>query len=189
MEQKLDLRIQKTYLALHRAFIALLEEKRFEEVTVNELCERAMIRRATFYKHFADKYEYYAFYLKEISEEFRSRLTLDEDTKDCAAFFSNMALLLLHFMQEHQKLAENVLSSSMFGVLVTAVMEQIHGDAIRALRQTISCRTMSQTQLDGYAAFWAGGLLTTVSHYILHGSPVDEDEFLSVVSGFLPDSH
>ena len=61
MEPKLDLRIQKTYLSLHNAFTELLEEKKFEEFTVNELCERAMIRRNTFYKHFADKYEYFTF--------------------------------------------------------------------------------------------------------------------------------
>ena len=62
MAEKMDLRIRKTYLALHNAFTELLEEKRFEEFTVNELCDRAMIRRTTFYKHFADKYEYFTFY-------------------------------------------------------------------------------------------------------------------------------
>ena len=61
MEKKLDLRIQKTYQALHNAFTILLEEKNFEEITVNELCDAAMIRRTTFYKHFADKYEYFQF--------------------------------------------------------------------------------------------------------------------------------
>ena len=52
MEEKMDLRIRKTYLALHNAFTQLLEEKRFEDFTVNELCDLAMIRRTTFYKHF-----------------------------------------------------------------------------------------------------------------------------------------
>ena len=66
MEKKTDLRIQKTYLALQNAFEALLEEKRFEELTVNELCDKAMIRRTTFYKHFADKYEFFAFYIREM---------------------------------------------------------------------------------------------------------------------------
>ena len=59
----MDLRIQKTYMGLHNAFTDLLEEKRFENITVNELCEKAMIRRTTFYKHFADKYEYFTFYM------------------------------------------------------------------------------------------------------------------------------
>ena len=51
MEEKMDLRIKKTYLSLHNAFVELLEEKCFEELTVNELCDRAMIRRTTFYEY------------------------------------------------------------------------------------------------------------------------------------------
>ena len=66
MEQKTDLRILRTYRSLNEAFTGLMEEKRFEDITVGELCERAMIRRTTFYKHFADKYEYFTFYIKEM---------------------------------------------------------------------------------------------------------------------------
>jgi hypothetical protein len=31
-------------------------------VTVNELCDEAMIRRAAFHKHFADKYDFFFFF-------------------------------------------------------------------------------------------------------------------------------
>ena len=72
MEQKTDLRILRTYRSLNEAFTGLMEEKRFEDITVGELCERAMIRRTTFYKHFADKYEYFTFYIKEMRESFES---------------------------------------------------------------------------------------------------------------------
>lgn len=51
----MDLRIKKTYRALFDAFTELLEEHRFEDLTVAMLCDRAMIRRTTFYKHFRDK--------------------------------------------------------------------------------------------------------------------------------------
>ncbi len=36
---------------------ALLSSKAFEEVTVGELCEKAMLPRATFYNYFDDKYD------------------------------------------------------------------------------------------------------------------------------------
>ena len=42
-----DLRIKKTYRALFDAFTELLEEHRFEDLTVAMLCDRAMIRRTT----------------------------------------------------------------------------------------------------------------------------------------------
>ena len=41
----MDLRIKKTYRALFDTFTELLEEHRFEELTVAMLCDRALIRR------------------------------------------------------------------------------------------------------------------------------------------------
>ena len=46
-------------------------------MTVNLLCERAMIRRTTFYKHFADEYEYLAFYIRELRVGLESQLAPD----------------------------------------------------------------------------------------------------------------
>ena len=62
MEEKTDLRIRKTYKALCDAFVTILEKKRFDDLTVNELCDEATIRCATFYKHFADQYDFFSFF-------------------------------------------------------------------------------------------------------------------------------
>jgi AcrR family transcriptional regulator len=41
---------------LQAALIDLIEEKGFDAVTVGEIAERAMVNRATFYRHYQDKY-------------------------------------------------------------------------------------------------------------------------------------
>ena len=61
VKRKEDLRVTRTKKALTDMLRALLETKRFEDITVNELCEKAKIRRATFYKHFDDKYAFLAY--------------------------------------------------------------------------------------------------------------------------------
>ncbi len=65
-EQRKDLRIVKTQQALTESLKSLFLEKPLTEITVNELCKRAMVRRATFYKHFGDKYELLTFTLKQM---------------------------------------------------------------------------------------------------------------------------
>ena len=123
MEEKMDLRIQKTYLALNNAFVALLEEKRFEELTVNELCDRAMIRRTTFYKHFADKYDYFAFYIREMVSTFRDQLAPDVMDGEAANYFLQMSRELLRFQRMHEKMVRNIRNSSMFPVLLSILLE------------------------------------------------------------------
>ncbi|MFN8530123.1 MAG: TetR family transcriptional regulator [Anaerolineae bacterium] len=41
---------------IEKAFIELLQEKGFQSITVQDITDRAMVNRATFYDHFTDKY-------------------------------------------------------------------------------------------------------------------------------------
>lgn len=47
----------RTLLSLQQAMLSSLSEKSFEEIAVGELCEKAMLPRATFYNYFDDKYD------------------------------------------------------------------------------------------------------------------------------------
>jgi len=52
-----DLRIRRTHKLLQEAMIELVAEKGFDAITVGDIAERAMINRATFYRHYQDKYD------------------------------------------------------------------------------------------------------------------------------------
>jgi len=52
-----DLRIRRTHKFLQEAMIELITEKGFDAITVGDITERAMINRATFYRHYQDKYD------------------------------------------------------------------------------------------------------------------------------------
>ena len=57
MRKHQDIRARFTRKLLQDTLFALLAEKRFEMITVGEIAERAMVNRATFYRHYQDKYE------------------------------------------------------------------------------------------------------------------------------------
>jgi AcrR family transcriptional regulator len=54
--QELDPRVRRTRQLIVDAFMALLSEKGFSSLSVQDITARAQINRATFYAHFADKY-------------------------------------------------------------------------------------------------------------------------------------
>src|SRR5438477_4624508 len=60
-----DPRVKRTRKLLQEALLALLAEKNFDAVTVQDIAERSTINRATFYGHFVDKYELFGSYIHE----------------------------------------------------------------------------------------------------------------------------
>ena len=53
----MDLRIRRTLTNIRNAFLELVVEIGFDNLSVQALCERAVINRATFYRHYRDKYD------------------------------------------------------------------------------------------------------------------------------------
>ena len=68
-EEQTDLRIRRTHKFLQEAMIELITEKGFDAITVGDIAERAMINRATFYRHYQDKYDLVAKIFEETTNE------------------------------------------------------------------------------------------------------------------------
>lgn len=86
--RKDDLRKIKTRMALDGAFTSLIKEKSFDDISVKDITERAMINRGTFYMHFQDKYELLNAYETEL--------------------LSGLSKNLMENIDEHQKLTRKM---------------------------------------------------------------------------------
>lgn len=53
--KNVDRRVLRTQAALQRAFLALMQEKGYAAVTVEDICREANVGRSTFYAHFTSK--------------------------------------------------------------------------------------------------------------------------------------
>lgn len=60
-----DRRIKKTRRAIAEAFWELMQERKFHDITVNDVAARAEISRTTFYHHYADKFHWLEQTLRE----------------------------------------------------------------------------------------------------------------------------
>ena len=62
-----DLRVRRTRKLLQKALLEVASEKGFAHVTVHDIAERAMVNRATFYRHYEDKHDLLRQYMQELS--------------------------------------------------------------------------------------------------------------------------
>lgn len=73
--KKEDLRTRRTKKMILTAFMQLVENKGYEQITVSDIANEAMINRATFYAHFKDKQDVYDYIFNQAFETFISVLT------------------------------------------------------------------------------------------------------------------
>ncbi len=74
-----DLRVKKTKALIKGAFIELVEAKGFDNVTVKDICNKAMINRNTFYLHYLDKIDLLTKLANEVFLEQESTINLTGD--------------------------------------------------------------------------------------------------------------
>ena len=197
----MDLRIEKTYRALLAAFTALLERHRYEDVTVAMLCDEAMIRRTTFYKHFADKAEFFAFFVDSLRINLLRRsdeggrggigrdgnrelavpgkpYDLDEDEPSHAIFQG-----LVEFMLQHETLVDNIFKSSMTGMMMLVMEDKVSEAIQERYRRVLESRPDDGVSVEGAAEFAAGGIVRLLARWWVSGhSEEGERELVDLAS-------
>ena len=178
MEKPLDLRIQKTHKTLIDAFLQLLQVKKFENITVNELCEAAMVRRATFYKHFADKYEFFTFLIQSIQRDFYDNSGFSEQEENSAFPYVDIIRFSLDFLDENETLVQSVLDSSAFPILLDLVSEQIILDLKERLEQEQNCNKKFLLSPELIALSYTGALTNIMRWWVSHKNQMTKDEII-----------
>lgn len=166
MEQKTDLRIIKTYKALTEAFMQMLSEKKFEDIAVNELCERAMVRRATFYKHFADKYEFFAFVVRAKQLEFDAQIQYPAQSLRSRSFYLDIIRRALDFLNSNAKLVQTVLDSNLLPTVMDILSRQIILDITQKLKEDAQNGVPLPASPQVMAQFFTGALMYTITWWV-----------------------
>ncbi|MBQ4157970.1 MAG: TetR/AcrR family transcriptional regulator [Clostridia bacterium] len=181
MEKPLDLRIQKTHTALINAFLQLLQTKRFENITINELCELAMVRRATFYKHFADKYEFFTFFVQWIQREFRNRIIPQEYDRNGVSPYIDIIRFALDFLDENETIVHSVMESNAFPLLLDLISEQIILDVKESLQtdQNNGKELLLSPELMAFS--YTGALLNILRWWIGHKDQMSKEEIVAQI--------
>lgn len=179
MEKTIDLRIQRTYKSLTDAFITMLSEKKFEDITVNELCDRAMIRRPTFYKHFADKYEFFTFFIRQVHDEYIASYEQMHDKEE--SYYVYLFKKGLYFLKEHAALVQRIWESNMMSTLIDMFYEEVYRSVLLHLKKehTLSASHLSPEVL---AAFYAGGIVRLYQLWANQNPAITEEELISQFS-------
>ena len=189
MTGKEDLRIKKTKRALFNAFFNMLSETTFEEITINALCDRADVRRATFYKHYADKFDFLNAITRQLRDRFDSTRWKDASGTNTKEYYVAYAKRVIGFVNEHDMIVKNMLKSDLLPTMMNVITEQNYIDTAERLREAEKDGMVLKASPEAIAMMCSGGIAQIVYHWIIDGKNKDinilEDEIGAMVSALI----
>lgn len=174
-KKKIDARVKRTRDALGDSLIALMQEKPFETITVQDVLDRARVSRSTFYTHYSDKDDLLMSDAEEFFERLSMALSAHGEKSDrvfpVREFFAHLS--------DAQRFFKALLKSGKFH----ENMELARGHFARGIERRLSelprGRSIPRKELPAVAVAHAGALLSLLTWWIDRGmreSPADMDE-------------
>ncbi len=187
MDKKIDRRINRTRRQLREALLALILEKGYEGVTIEEITERADLGRTTFYLHYRDKEELLLESLEEMVADLRSQIyTLplgsfrisstsengdDQDANPIAMIFQHAA--------DHADLYRIILRGE-GTARITQHMREFISNAVSEFTRIRSARLnvsiQSSVPLVFFSNYFAGSLIGTIAWWLENDMPYSPRE-------------
>lgn len=109
---KEDLRILRTRKMLSESLIKLLETTSYDKISVIDICDRAMVHRATFYNHFADKEDLLSYAIDGIKEELYSQTIKKENYTNSKEMYMSLISQLIDFVNDHKTTLQSILNNN-----------------------------------------------------------------------------
>ncbi len=166
-------RVVQTRLALNRAFLALLDEHGFEDISIPDLTSKAGVSYTTFYRHYASKEQL----LDEIAKEEIHKLidlTLPVFDHQARAPGQSASHVLAKYVSEHRHLWTTLLTGGAAPKLREEFMLIAHGIA--------DDRGAGKNGLpaDMAIVFGVGATLDLIACWLKQKKPISIKRFASV---------
>lgn len=185
-EEGLDLRQRKTRRQLTQALVELMEERPFQELSVTDICRRAMVHRTTFYAHFNDKQELLHYLMVQVERECIAAC-VPQDAPTPRQFFLTAARNALAFFETRKGLYRACMASG--ADTQTRLLEDAAAEELaRRLSQPPFPDALPGMDPRIAARFYVGAMLSLVRWWLLSPDPVPEAVLLDHLDRFIPHS-
>jgi AcrR family transcriptional regulator len=164
--RKPDARIRRTHERLGRALVGLIQEKPLDDVTVQEVLDRASVGRSTFYLHFRDKNDLLLTQLETFLEHMSTTLSVRKEESLRVAPVSEMFAHIGSQQKLYRVLADSGRLTDFFDLAQGYFSRGIE----QRLRESNRLPKLPPRELAARAAALAGSLLSLLRWWLDRGA-------------------
>lgn len=176
--KKLDRRVVRTRALLNNALMTLIAEKGYDNVTIEDITERANLGRTTFYLHYPSKdalfLDHHANFAADIfiDELSRNQLLGSEPWTQLAEF--------LEQLKEGKEMVLTILQSKDGSIIRRNISETLRGDLAQSLAQAFP-NVAPKLPLDYLTYYLANAQLSMVEWWLNNRTGYSANEIAAMV--------
>ncbi len=171
MTDSTDRRVLRSRRLLADALMDLIVEKGYDDITIQEIADRADLNRATFYLHYAGKEE---LLLAGLAQRFDELVAAMDVVEFAGAPWDNIAydLLLFRHVADHAALYKVLFGARGLGLVMHQVITYMAGVIERDIRTIIPQAEQDNERIPISAHFFAGALFAIIKWWLDNDMPV-----------------
>lgn len=169
--KKLDRRIERTITALRDALMALIVEKGYDAISIQDITDRANVARATFYLHFKDKDDLMFSGMKLIYDQLAE--TINENSENLDDFASPQDFLHVAQYADFYAAMLSPRGSMGFLVRVRAYLQEVTEPMLLKL---LPAGTTPPVPISLMAAYCAGIQIALIWWWVENRMPIPPED-------------
>ncbi len=169
---KTDRRSHRTRRLLAQAFTELLREKGYDQITVQDIIDRADVGRSTFYAHYQDKEDLLVSELEALFDDVNEHASLDgfNDPR------GTPVVQLFRHVQDHQYLYKALVWSKNIEPLFRKGERMLTGKFEQFLTASDTYQISPAVPLPASATYLSGALITLLRWWLDNNLPYPPDK-------------
>ena len=175
-----DRRVRRTRQLLRGAFLALIQEKGYERITVQDILERADVGRSTFYAHYRDKEELLLSGFEDVRAALHAERDAAEGSPEKKAEFLRPMLAVFQHVEGHRHFWHAVTRKG-GADLITRILRERVAELVREhFRSQFAGVKANQMHLEAAMQFVSGACMGLLIWWLENDIPYSAEEIHSV---------
>lgn len=171
-----DLRIIRTRKLLCTSLMELMQTTSFDSLTVNDICKKAMVHRATFYNHFNDKSDLLNYAIDEMQQVLFEKSVEHENYDSQKEMFMALVECVIDFMIENKRKLVLIYKNS--ADKLSSLISTTIAQSIKYLLGKNKYKQEYILPLDIIVNFFTGGITTIGIKWLENPTTYSKEEML-----------
>ncbi|MWV43202.1 TetR family transcriptional regulator [Paenibacillus sp. HJL G12] len=184
-QQRIDPRVVRTQRLLKNALFDLLEENSYDQITVQDIADRATVKRATFYLHYNDKQDLVLQCIADLLDELREAIQNNTDDNRQFDFHSGKAhpnfVRMFKHVSEHFCQYQAMLVTNRLPAFTSGLLSVLHNFISDGINMTEPDDSNLSARRDVVIKYVESAYLELIIWWVEYQMPYPEEEMAEML--------